>query len=61
MGSELILILVSDTASPAWCGLFCVAVIVAGIYAMVNKPASKKPAPKKTAAALVAPSHRSSA
>ena len=43
------------------CGLFCVAVIVAGIYAMVNKPASKKPAPKKTAAALVAPSFRSSA
>jgi hypothetical protein len=41
------------------CGLFCVAVIVAGIYAMVNKPASKKPAPKKTAAALVAPSFRS--
>lgn len=43
------------------CGLFVVAVVVAGIYAMVNKPASKKPAPKKTAAALIAPSFRSSA
>jgi NADH:ubiquinone oxidoreductase subunit 6 (subunit J) len=41
------------------CGLFCAAVIVAGIYAMVNKPKSKKPAPKKTAAALIAPSARS--
>jgi hypothetical protein len=38
-----------------------VAVIVAGIDAIVNKPATKKPAPKKTAAALVAPSFRSSA
>ena len=43
------------------CGLFCVAVIVAGIYAMVNKPSSKKPAPKKTAAVLIAPSFRSDA
>jgi len=43
------------------CGLFCVAVIGAGIYAILNKPASKKPAPKKTAAALVAPSFKSSA
>lgn len=42
------------------CGLFCVGVIVAGIYAMVNKPTSKKPAPKKTAAALIAPSARPS-
>src|ERR1700754_538842 len=42
------------------CGLFCVAVIVAGIYAMVNKPKSKKPAPKKTTAALIAPPSRSS-
>ena len=42
------------------CGLFCVAVIGAGIYAILNKPASKKPA-KKTAAVLVAPSFRSSA
>ena len=25
------------------CGLFCVAVIVAGIYAMTNKPKSKNP------------------
>ena len=41
------------------CGLFCVAVIVAGIYAMINKPKSK-PAPKKTAAALIAPPARSS-
>jgi len=42
------------------CGAFCVAVVVVGIYAMVNKPSSKKPAPKKTAAALIAPSGRSS-
>jgi hypothetical protein len=42
------------------CGLFCVAVIAAGLYAILNKPASKKPAPKKTAAALIAPSSRSS-
>jgi hypothetical protein len=41
------------------CGLFCVAVVVAGIYAILNKPASKKPAPKKAAAALIAPSFRS--
>ena len=34
------------------CGLICVAAIVVGIYAMAEKPASKKPAPKKTAAAL---------
>jgi hypothetical protein len=42
------------------CGLFCVAVVAAGLYAILNKPASKKPAPKKTAAALIAPSSRSS-
>lgn len=42
------------------CGLFCVAVIAAGLYAILNKPKSK-PAPKKTAAALIAPSFRSSA
>lgn len=42
------------------CGLFCVAVIAAGIYAILNKPASKKPA-KKTASALIAPSFRSTA
>src|SRR5580700_7686030 len=41
------------------CGLFCVAVIVAGIYALINKPKSK-PAPKKTAAASIAPPARSS-
>ena len=43
------------------CGLVVLAVVVAAIYAMVNKPASKKPAPKKSAAALIAPSFRSSA
>jgi hypothetical protein len=43
------------------CGLFCVAVIGAGLYAILNKPSSKKPAPKKTAAVLIAPSFRSSA
>lgn len=43
------------------CGLFCVAVIGAGLYAILNKPSSKKPAPKKTAAALIAPSFRSGA
>ena len=42
------------------CGLFCRAVITAGIYAILNKPVSKKPAPKKTAAALIAPPSRSS-
>ena len=36
------------------CGLFCVAVIGAGIYAILNKPVSKKPA-KPTKSALVAP------
>lgn len=41
------------------CGLICVAAIVIGIYAMAKKPSSK-PA-KKTAAALTAPSFRSSA
>jgi len=41
------------------CGLICVAAIVIGIYAMAKKPSSK-PAPKKTAAALIAPSLRSS-
>jgi NADH:ubiquinone oxidoreductase subunit 6 (subunit J) len=40
------------------CGLFCLAVVTAGIYAILNKPASKKPAPKKTASALIAPSSR---
>jgi len=40
------------------CGLICVAAIVLGIYAMAKKPSSK-PA-KKTAAALIAPSFRSS-
>jgi hypothetical protein len=43
------------------CGLFCLAVIGAGIYAILNKPVSKKPAPKKTAAALIAPSYKSTA
>jgi len=43
------------------CGLFCLAVIAAGIYAILNKPVSKKPAPKKTAAALIAPSYKSTA
>jgi NADH:ubiquinone oxidoreductase subunit 6 (subunit J) len=42
------------------CGLVCVAAIVVGIYAMAEKPSSKKPAPKKTAAALIAPSFRPS-
>ncbi len=41
------------------CGLICVAAIVVGIYAMAKKPSSK-PA-KKSAAALIAPSFRSSA
>src|SRR5215469_14884088 len=36
------------------CGLFCIAVVGAGIYAILNKPASKKPA-KPTKSALVAP------
>ena len=41
------------------CGLICVAAIVVGIYAMAKKPSSK-PA-KKSAAALIVPSVRSSA
>ena len=41
------------------CGLICVAAIVIGIYEMAKEPSSK-PAPKKTAAALIAPSFRSS-
>ena len=40
------------------CGLFCAGVIAAGLYAILNKPASKKPA-KKTASVLVVPSSRS--
>ena len=40
------------------CGFFCLAVVVAGIYAILNKPSSKKPA-KKTAAVLIAPSYKS--
>ncbi len=41
------------------CGFICVAAIVVGIYAMAEKPVSKKPA-KKTASVLIAPSARSS-
>jgi NADH:ubiquinone oxidoreductase subunit 6 (subunit J) len=41
------------------CGFICVGAIVVGIYAMAEKPTSKKPA-KKTAAAVIAPSFRSS-
>jgi hypothetical protein len=41
------------------CGLICVGAIVVGIYAMAEKPSSKKPA-KKTAAVLIAPGFRSS-
>ena len=36
------------------CGLFCLAVVGAGLYAILNKPVSKKPA-KPTKSALVAP------
>lgn len=42
------------------CGFICVAAIVVGIYAIAEKPPSKKPAAKKTAAALIAPLSRSS-
>ena len=42
------------------CAVFCTAAVVIGIYAMAEKPSSKKPAPKpKPAAALIAPSSRS--
>ena len=41
------------------CGFICVAAIVVGIYAMAEKPSSK-PAAKKTASVLIAPSSRSS-
>jgi len=43
------------------CGFICLAIVAAGIYAILNKPVSKKPAPKKTAAALIAPSYKSTA
>jgi hypothetical protein len=37
------------------CGLFCVAAIAVGIYAMAKKPSSPAPKPAKPAAALVRP------
>jgi hypothetical protein len=45
----------ADYALSGVCGLLVLAAVVAGIYAMVNKPPSPKPAPKKAAAVLVAP------
>lgn len=48
----------ADYALSGVCGLIVLAAVVAGIYAMVNKPASSKPKPKKSAAALVAPDRR---
>ena len=43
------------------CGFICVAAIVIGIYAMAEKPSTKKTVAKKSAAVLIAPSFRSSA
>jgi hypothetical protein len=43
----------ADYALSAVCGLLVLGAVVAGIYAMVNKPASPKP--KKSAAVLIAP------
>ena len=37
------------------CGAFVIGAAAIGIIAMINKPSSSKPAPKKTAAALIAP------
>jgi hypothetical protein len=47
-----------DYALSGMCGLLVLAAVVVGIYAMVNKPASSKSKPKKSAAALIAPDHR---
>jgi hypothetical protein len=37
------------------CGAFVIGAAALGIIAMINKPPSSKPAPKKTAAGLIAP------
>jgi hypothetical protein len=47
-----------DYALSGVCGLLVLGAVIAGIYAMVNKPASSKPKPKQSAAALVAPDRR---
>jgi hypothetical protein len=49
-GGERVLYLLGS----AVCGVFCLAVVAVGIYAMAKKPASPAPKPAK-AAALVAP------
>lgn len=46
----------ADYALSVVCGLLVLGAVVAGIYAMVNKPASSKP--KKSAAVLTAPDRR---
>jgi hypothetical protein len=45
----------TDYALSGLCGLLVLAAVTAGIYAMVNKPASSKSKPKKSAATLVVP------
>jgi NADH:ubiquinone oxidoreductase subunit 6 (subunit J) len=42
------------------CGVICVAAVVVGIYAMVNKPSSSSSKPKPKPAALVGPGARRS-
>jgi ABC-type Na+ efflux pump permease subunit len=49
-GGERILYLLGS----AVCGVFCLAVVVIGIYAMAKKPAGAKPKATKATAALVA-------
>jgi cation transporter-like permease len=53
-GGERVLYLVGS----ALCGVFCLAVVAVGIYAMAKKPASPAPKPAKAAAVLPAASHR---
>ena len=45
----------ADYALSGVCGVLVIAAVAAGIYAMVNKPASSKPKPTKSTAALVGP------
>jgi hypothetical protein len=46
-----------DYALAGLCGLFCVATVVIGIYAMTRKPSSTKPK-VRSAAVLIAPGHQ---
>jgi Na+-transporting NADH:ubiquinone oxidoreductase subunit NqrB len=48
----------ADLALSTICGVFCVAAVVIGIYAMAHKPKSKPAKPAKAASALVGPRRR---